>query len=104
MKNAAFSEYSSLEVISIPSSGKYIGISAFEDCSSLIKITILSSVEELASSAFECCSSLKEVIFEKPSVIKKMSSYTFMKCISLTYFDIPENLLVDDSNNKCILI
>ena len=123
----AFKKCSSLLKITIPSSVEVIASSAFESCSSLkevifekqsvikeicshtfmkcislINFDIPSSVQMVEFHAFEDCSSLSKI--DIPPSVSTIYKSSFKGCVSLLPNSIPENLLVDDTNNGCILI
>ena len=71
----AFSEYTSLESITIPSGVTSIGDSAFEWCDSLSSINIPNSVTSIGSRAFCFCTSLENITI--PESVTYIGGFAF---------------------------
>ena len=87
----AFSGYSVLTSISIPSSVTSIGEAAFSDCSGLTSISIPSSVTSIGEYAFYGCSGLTSISI--PSSVTSIGDGAFYGCSSL-------NISVKENNTK----
>lgn len=87
----AFTYYSGLETVIIPSTVTEIGKGAFRSCHSLSRIDIPSSVTKIGESAFYYCKKLKS--FTLPSKVDTIEKYTFSDCIGLTSFIIHDNII-----------
>ncbi|MDR0495673.1 MAG: leucine-rich repeat domain-containing protein [Treponema sp.] len=79
--NSAFSDCSSLVVVTIPDSVTAIGEEAFSGCNSLASVTIGDSVTSIGEKAFEDCRSLTSVII--PASITSIGWLAFEGCTSL---------------------
>ena len=79
---SAFSECSSLTLITIPNSVTSIGESTFRECSSLTSVTIPNSVTSIGNSAFWGCDSLTSITI--PNSVKGIGDHAFYSCDSLT--------------------
>lgn len=90
----AFSSYSEMEEIELPSSISYIGTSAFEYCSNLKRIEIPYGVEEIQESTFNGCDKLEEVVI--PSSVSEIRSYAFWACYKLKEIVLPEGIQTID--------
>lgn len=70
----------------IPSSVRYVGISAFDGCSNLNSITIPESVEKIGSYAFEYCTGLTKLHLYKNTT--SIGSGAFYNCTGLQSIEI----------------
>ena len=86
----AFSRYTSLTSVTIPSSVTSIGDYAFYRCTSLASIDIPNSVTSIGDYAFYRCTSL--VSIDIPNSVTSISSYAFGGCTSLVSIDIPNSV------------
>lgn len=75
IEESAFLYCSHLTGITIPSSVTSIGVSAFYGCSSLTSVTIPSSVTSIGEAAFYGCSSLTRVVFKGNKPPTKEADY-----------------------------
>lgn len=80
--DGAFSGYSKLTKVTIPTSVTKIGKNAFKNCTSLKGVTIPKNVTEIGTNAFAGCKMLKTVTF-KGTKLKKIGQGAFAKCSSL---------------------
>ena len=78
----AFSEYRSLESVTIPDSVKRIEQLAFEGCYSLSSVDIPNGVARFGQQAFYKCSGLTSI--DIPSGVTSIGSQAFYQCESLT--------------------
>lgn len=85
----AFSECTSLESVTIPSSVKSIGNNAFNKCSYLTSVTIPSGVTNIGTSAFYK-SGLTSVTI--PPSVTGIGGYAFSGCADLTSVEIPSGV------------
>ena len=90
IEESAFLYCSHLTGITIPSSVTSIGVSAFYGCSSLTKITIPNSVTSIKQVAFYGCSSLTSVTI--PRSVTSIGEAAFKNCSSLTSITIPSSV------------
>lgn len=94
---------------SVPSTVKYIGISAFDGCNNISNINLPSSLQEIGSYAFEYCTGLNSLTI--PQNVNKIGNGAFYVCKNLQQLAIAKTIppVVDyfalDSINKtsCIL-
>jgi|GEM_PF-637704 len=97
--NDAFSNITTLEIVTIPAETTIIGSSAFYGCVSLKKLNcevegifnLPSTITEIQSYAFYNCESLENI--EIPHIVSVIGSSAFEGCISLI-----ECVMPDDSN------
>ena len=82
-----FSQCSSLESITLPSTIKQIGRSAFWGCSSLTSIDIPEGVTVIPERCFCNCKKLNSVTL--PTTIKKIEDYAFYECNKVKTISIP---------------
>lgn len=87
--NSLFSDFKSLDSISLPQTLKNIGECVFYKCSALEKIIIPEGVETIGYQAFCSCSNLTEIIL--PSTIKNIESEAF-EGTGITSFNYPQNI------------
>ncbi|MDD4239024.1 MAG: leucine-rich repeat protein, partial [Desulfotomaculaceae bacterium] len=83
----AFSGYTSLTSVTIPSSVTKIAAGTFSGCTSLTTITIPNTVTEMLDYVFFGCTALKNVTL--PSGMNSIPKSTFSGCTSLESFTIP---------------
>ena len=76
------------EQVTIPDGLKKIASSAFKDNKTLNEVILPTTIETIGQNAFDGCSNLKKVIRSQESQLKKISSYAFKNCTSLTDFDL----------------
>lgn len=86
----AFSGYTSLTSVTIPSSVTKIAAGTFSGCTSLTTITIPNTVTEMLDYVFYGCTALKNVTL--PSGMTSIPKSTFSGCTSLESFTIPSNV------------
>ena len=86
----AFSRYTSLTSVTIPSSVTSIGDYAFYRCTSLASIDIPNSVTSVGNYAFVYCTSLASI--DIPNSVTSIGGYAFSGCTSLTSIDIPNSV------------
>ena len=86
----AFSGYSELTSVSIPSSVTKIGDYAFSGCSGLTSVTIPDSVTSIGMDAFRNCSGLISVTI--PDSVTSIGGSAFSGCSSLTSITIPDSV------------
>ena len=94
---------------SVPSTVKYIGISAFDGCNNISNINLPSSLQEIGSYAFEYCTGLNSLTI--PQNVNKIGNGAFYVCKNLQQLAVAKTIppVVDyfalDSINKtsCIL-
>ena len=68
IKEKAFAECASLQVVIIPETVITIGANAFSDCRSLKNVTILGDVLSIGNYAFYCCQNLTDVEYKGATV------------------------------------
>ena len=90
IREAAFSDCSSLTSVVIPNSVTSIGNSAFHTCSGLTSVTIPSSVTSIGVAVFHSCSSLTSIII--PNSVTNIGESAFSGCSSLASIIIPESV------------
>ena len=97
----AFSRYTSLTSVTIPSSVTSIGDYAFYRCTSLASIDIPNSVTSVGNYAFVYCTSLASI--DIPNSVTSIGGYAFSGCTSLASIDIPNSVTNIGSNvfNYC---
>ena len=86
----AFSNYSTLRSVTIPSSVVTIGYSAFRNCSNLSEICIKNGVTTIGFGAFENCIALTDITL--PASVTAIDGSAFLGCDSLTYVVIPSGV------------
>ena len=86
----AFSGFTSLTSVTIPSSVTSIGESAFSGCSGMSNINIPSSVTSIGESAFSGCSGLSNITI--PSNVTNIEKSVFSGCSGMTSVTIPEGV------------
>ena len=86
----AFSRYTSLTSVTIPSSVTSIGDYAFYRCTSLASIDIPNSVTSIGDYAFYRCTSL--VSIDIPNSVTRIGDVAFSGCTSLVSIDIPNSV------------
>ena len=98
---SAFSDCTSLTLITIPNSVTTIGIAAFRNCTSLTGITIPDSVTTIQGSyyyggtnlgAFSYCANLASVTFAPGSKLTSIETRAFSDCPKLTSITIPDSV------------
>ena len=94
--NNAFSNFSKLTSVSLPSSLTSIGSSAFEGCDNLTSINLPTSLTSIGSSTFKGCNGLTSI--NLPTSLTSIGSSAFEGCNGLTSLDIPTN--VNDIGNR----
>lgn len=87
--NSLFSDFESLDSISLPQTLKNIGDCVFYKCSALEKIIVPEGVETIGYQAFCSCSNLTEITL--PSTIKNIESEAF-DGTGITSFNYPQNI------------
>ena len=101
--------YSNFEYIVVVKDGEYsvtsIGESAFSSFSSLTSIEIPSSVTSIGSSAFNNCSALETITFGANSQLESIGGSAFSGCSNLTSITIPSNVtsIGDEAFESCSL-
>lgn len=68
-----------------------LGDNAFMNCDNITSIT-LPRVDMFGKNAFNFCSNLEEIVLTEPDALKSIGDYAFGNCVSLTAFDIPEEV------------
>lgn len=93
IKSNAFSDCTSLEKVSIPSSSSLseIGESAFYYCTSLRTISIPSSVTSINDFVFQECSKLRQISI--PPSATFIGDYAFDRCSSLLEISFPSSVV-----------
>ena len=86
----AFSRYTSLTSVTIPSSVTSIGDYAFYRCTSLVSIDIPNSVTRIGDVAFSGCTSL--VSIDIPNSVTRIGNFAFCDCTSLASMMIPNSV------------
>ena len=86
----AFSRYTSLTSVTIPSSVTSIGDYAFYRCTSLASIDIPNSVTSIGFSAFRGCTSLASI--DIPNSVTSIRGGAFSNCTSLASIEIPNSV------------
>ncbi|MBE5810582.1 MAG: hypothetical protein E7318_06545 [Clostridiales bacterium] len=86
----AFSDFSSLTKVTIPSSVTSIGESAFVDCSGLSSVELPESVTSIGAGAFNGCTMLRSINI--PQGVTKIEDWTFFECDFLAEIDLPGGL------------
>ena len=89
VNDSAFSDFSHLETIEMPSARR-IGSYAFSKCFSLKSLVMPDSVIEIGQEAFRDCTGLTNVIFS--SALTEIPYEAFMNCANLQKIVLPENL------------
>lgn len=79
---SAFSGYSKLNNVTIPSTVTSIGSSAFKGCTGLVTITY-NSTANVSSNLFESCTALNKIVI--PNGVTSIDSYAFKGCTKLGY-------------------
>jgi len=87
----AFSEYTDLTSVTIPSSIKSISDGAFYYCSGLTSVTLPASVQYIRESAFSGCTALSSITI--PDGVQSIENYAFQGCTSLASFSFPSSLV-----------
>ena len=88
--NYAFSDYSGLTSVVIPSNVTSIGMGTFTRCKNMTSVTIPDSVTVIGSTAFISCRRLTSVAI--PSGVTSISSSVFYGCSGLTSVTIPNKV------------
>ena len=86
----AFSRYTSLTSVTIPSSVTSIGDYAFYRCTSLASIDIPNSVTSIGGYAFSGCTSLTSI--DIPNSVTSIRGGAFSNCTSLASIEIPNSV------------
>ena len=86
----AFSRYTSLTSVTIPSSVTSIGDYAFYRCTSLTSVTIPNSVTSIGEYAFSGCTSLASI--DIPNSVTDIGNFAFSGCTSLVSINIPNSV------------
>ena len=86
----AFSRYTSLTSVTIPSSVTSIGDYAFYRCTSLASIDIPNSVTSVGNYAFVYCTSLASI--DIPNSVTSIRGGAFSNCTSLASIEIPNSV------------
>lgn len=97
----AFSRTSSIKVMVLPNTIRFIGGSAFSTCVSLKQINIPDEVSSIGSNTFEMCFALDSITL--PSDISFIGFKAFYNCSALKKINIPGNCLSigDDAFTCC---
>ena len=88
--NYAFSDKSSLKIVTIPSSVTNFGFGIFTSCRNLTSCTISANVTSIGSSMFSYCSSMTSVTL--PEGLTSIGHSAFNGCSSLTGITIPDEV------------
>lgn len=88
--DSAFSNCTSLESITIPTSVKKIGWNAFSNCLSLTNITIPDGVTSIYGNTFRNCASLVNITI--PSSVTSIGAWAFRDCKHLENISLPDNV------------
>ena len=86
-----------LEMVTLPSTIKKIGLNAFANCSSLTDVVMGEGIDTIASNAFSRCTMLQGVTL--PQSLKHIGSGAFSQCKAITNVVIPDN--VDELGEQC---
>lgn len=87
LSDSAFSCFSNLKDITLPSTLKHIGKETFACCKTLPSIYLPESVETISSGAFYKCSAITSITL--PSKLTEISDNLFYNCTSLKTVKIP---------------
>ena len=79
---SSLDDWDSLEVVSLPSTLKEIGVKAFAECRNLREIVIPEGVTTIGFNAFSDCTSLTSITI--PQSVISIGNYAFSGCSSLT--------------------
>ncbi len=85
--SSAFSGYTALLSVELPSSLKTIASNAFQGCTGLTSIVLPESTTTISSSAFKNCTGLTEIVV--PDSVTSIGSAAFSGCTSLTSITLP---------------
>ena len=88
-----------LTSVTIPSSVKYIGVSAFAYNEDLITVVLDNGIEEIDNNAFDGCSSLEQIFI--PASVKKFGYGVFSQCDNLSSIVVDEQNTYYDSRDNC---
>ena len=86
----AFSDCTSLTVVTIPNSVTNIGEYAFEFCTGLTSVTIPNSVTSIGDNAFKSCRGMTSVTI--PNSVTSIGEAAFMDCSDLNSVTIPNSV------------
>ena len=93
----AFSQFTALASVTIPSTVTSIGDAAFKGCRTIEHIEIPEAVKSIGSTAFEQCYSLESV--KIPNGVTMIEPATFMNCKSLNSVSLPKTLVTIGSSS-----
>ena len=85
----AFSDFTILKTVNLPSTLKTIGVAAFGRCASLTDINFPEGLEQIDRQAFKACSSLVSVTL--PNTVELLAG-AFMDCKNLQHINLPNAL------------
>ena len=92
----AFSNFTSLESVTIPNTVTVIGWHMFQDCTALKNVVIPDSVTSIDEAAFYGCNSLENIII--PNGVISIGNSAFAYCKSLQSINIPASVTNIGSN------
>ena len=97
----AFMDCTTLLLVSLPDSLRYMGVATFENCSSLETISLPKGLVDLGWETFFGCTNLKTISI--PDGITKIEPYTFSGCSSLDDVVIPDSVtyIGDEAFYQC---
>ena len=88
--SSAFSRFSRMESVVLPTELEQIGSSAFYGCEALKQIEIPEGVKSVPQNCFSGCTSLEKVML--PSTLVSVATAAFKDCTALTQVELPDNL------------
>lgn len=90
LHSGAFSNFSYLESVTLPSTLKTIEESAFSDCYNLSEVEIAEGLEVIGNAAFIGCSKLRSIVLTK--TLTSLGNEAFEGCENLWFIEIPEGI------------